>query len=321
MRYYFVSETRDAYENLATDEFFLNALGENDMMMYLYVNDPAVIFGRNQNPYAECNLNRLNADGVRPVRRVSGGGCVYHDLGNLNFSFICDKNIYDERRQTGIILDTLKRLGADAGVSGRNDIEIDGRKFSGNAYCSRGMNKQRHGTLLVDSDLTVFDKYLNAPAMKLAAKGVKSVRARVCNLSEYIDGLTVEKLSRALLDGYLTEFSCAREYAFSASDRNDISDILARVKSREWIFGETPAFDYSIENRFSWGMTQICLSVENGRITAARVFTDSLDASLPERLEPLFMGLEFDRLKIFEKLSAIEGEAAEIANYIRDGIE
>ncbi len=317
MHSFFVSESHDAYENLATDEFFLNALRENDMIMYLYVNRSAVIFGRNQNPYAECNLNRLNADGVQPVRRVSGGGCVYHDCGNLNFSFICDKSIYDEHEQTGIIIDTLKNLGVDANVSGRNDIEINGRKFSGNAYCSRGINKQRHGTLLINSDLTVFDKYLNAPAMKLAAKGVKSVRARVCNLSEFIDGLTVEKLSDALLKSYLSKYPDAREYVFSDSDRRGISDILTRVKSREWIYGETPSFDYSIENRFSWGTTQIFLSIESGRISAARVFTDSLDASIPERLEPLFTGLEFDKQKICERLSALGGEATEIAEYLK----
>lgn len=121
---------------------------------------------------------------------------MYHDQGNLNFSFICSEDRYSDAEQTGIILKTLEKLGIQAEVSGRNDITIEGRKFSGNAYCKRGDNRQRHGTLLVNAQLGVFDRYLNAPKQKLEAKGVTSVRARVCNLCEYAPGLTVERTAR-----------------------------------------------------------------------------------------------------------------------------
>lgn len=316
MRYFLVSKDTDAYMNLARDEFFLNCMRAGNMILYLYVNGNAVIIGRNQNPYRECNLNQLDADGVQLVRRVSGGGAVYHDAGNLNFSFICPEDLYDEAEQTGVIMNALTRLGIHAQVTGRNDIEVEGRKFSGNAFCARGGNRQRHGTILVNANLTVFDRYLNAPKQKLEAKGVKSVKARVCNLSEFEPSLTVERTAQALRLAFEEKYGPSVSPAFTPEDEKEIDDLYRKHQSYEWRMGEAPHFDYTFENRFSFGMTQICASVENGVIVRARVFSDALDVALPGQIEELLSGSRFSSDAISASLSA-EGERGdEIARYI-----
>ena len=316
MQYFLVSADLDAHMNLARDEFFLNRMRAGDMILYLYVNGNAVIIGRNQNPYRECNLNQLDADGVQLVRRVSGGGAVYHDAGNLNFSFICPEALYDEAEQTGIILNALTRLGIQARVTGRNDIEIEGRKFSGNAFCARGGNRQRHGTLLVNANLTVFDRYLNAPKQKLEAKGVKSVKARVCNLTEYCANLSVEKMARALKAAYDEKYGPSVSPTISAEDEAEIMALYRRHQSYEWRMGEAPRFDYTFENRFSFGMTQICVSVQNGAIVRARVFSDALDVALPGRIEARMSGVRFAADALSSALRAEGDRGNEIARFI-----
>ena len=316
MRYFLVSHDTDAYMNLARDEFFLNRTRAGDMILYLYVNGNAVIIGRNQNPYRECNLNQLDADGVQLVRRVSGGGAVYHDAGNLNFSFICSEDLYDEAEQTGMILNALTRLGIRAQTTGRNDIEIDGRKFSGNAFSARGGNRQRHGTLLVNANLSVFDRYLNAPRQKLEAKGVKSVKARVCNLTEFREDLTVERMADALREAYDERYGPSVPPTLSGEDEAEIYALYRKHQSYEWRMGEAPKFDYTFESRFSFGTTQICVSVEGGEIVRARVFSDSLDVALPGRIEALLRGCRFSADAMARALSAEGARGNEIAQTV-----
>ena len=185
----YVSDSTDGWRNLGADEYFLDHLSPEDMLLHFYVNRSAVIIGRGQNPWAECNLDAMQRDDVQLVRRITGGGAVFHDEGNLNFSFIAGTARYDVQRQLGMILSAVRALGIPCEFSGRNDLLADGRKFSGNAFCSRKGICQHHGTLLIRSDLTRLQNYLNVDPRKLQAKGVKSVRSRVCNLSEFAPGL------------------------------------------------------------------------------------------------------------------------------------
>jgi len=316
MNYVLISKSPDANYNLALDEYLLSTLSEEDRILYFYVNRKAVIIGRNQNPWIECNLNQLNADGVQLVRRVSGGGAVYHDEGNLNFSFMCHEKNYDEKEQTGIILNALRLLGIHAETTGRNDIAIEGRKFSGNAYCRRQNIQQRHGTLLVNSELGIFDKYLSVSKKKLIAKGVKSVRSRVCNLSEYREGLTNGDLIAAITEAYKSQYGEYILYPMEKADACEIQRLKEKNESWEWKMGEAPAFDYLFENRFPWGMAQICLKVKNAVIDEMRVYSDSLDNSLSERMKNVISGVRFEQEEISQKLSSLEGEARDIAEYI-----
>lgn len=316
MNYVLISSSPDANYNLALDEYLLSTLSEDDRILYFYVNRKAVIIGRNQNPWIECNLNQLNADGVQLVRRVSGGGAVYHDEGNLNFSFMCHEKVYDEKEQTGIILEALNSLGIHAETTGRNDIAIEGRKFSGNAYCRRQNIQQRHGTLLVKSDLGIFDRYLSVSKKKLVAKGVKSVRSRVCNLSEYSEGLTTGKLIEAITEAYKVKYGEYVLYPMEKADADEIQRLKEKNESWEWKMGEAPAFDYLFENRFSWGTAQICLKVKNAVIDEMRVYSDSLDNSLSERMINALSGVRFEKEEISQNIPSLEGEARDIAEYI-----
>ena len=316
MNYVLISPSEDAYYNLALDEYLLDTLLDEDRILYFYINRKAVIIGRNQNPWIECNLNQLNADGVQLVRRISGGGCVYHDQGNLNFSFMCHEKNYDEKEQTGIVLKALLSLGIHAETTGRNDIAIDGRKFSGNAYCRRRNIQQRHGTLLVNAVLGIFDRYLSVPKKKLIAKGVKSVRSRICNLSEYREGLTCEMLMDALVKAYSEQYGDVEVYDLEKADKSAIQRLKEKNESWEWKMGEAPAFDYQFDNRFSWGTAQICLTVKNAVIEKMRVYSDSLDNSLSERMQDVLKGVRFEREEISKKLLLLEGEAKDIAEYI-----
>lgn len=295
MNYFLVSPDLDGYTNLARDEFILNELRPGDVAMYLYVNQKAVIIGRNQNPIIECKMDKLNADGVQLVRRITGGGAVYHDAGNLNYSFIASNEIYDEARQTNVILNALKSFGIEAQVTGRNDITANGCKFSGNAFCSRGGNRQHHGTLLISSELGVFSEYLTPSKLKLQAKGIKSVRSRVCNLNELNPDITVDGMAKALRNAFEAEYGAAEEMRFTEADKLKVEELRCKHASWEWRIGETPHFDVEFEERFTWGNARIGFAIENGIVKDCRIYTDSLNTILPEQLAKQLTGCRFTK--------------------------
>ena len=237
---FYRSPSVDAYENLALDEHFLNIAEPGQLILYLYVNARAIILGRNQNPWKECDLEACERDGVQIVRRLSGGGAVYHDWGNLNFSFISGAGRYDETAQNALLLAALGDFGIEAAFTGRNDFTVaDGRKFSGTAYCSRDGKRLRHGTLLICSNLGDVQQYLTPRFSKLAAHGVDSVRGRVCNLAELRPGLTVEDVAEALY----RYFGADGAFTPSEVDGTEVERLRAKNTSEAWIFGATPKFD------------------------------------------------------------------------------
>ena len=313
-----VSQSGDGWHNLAAEELLMDRTGPDDATMYFYVNDRAVIIGRSQNPWAECNLARMEADGVQLVRRISGGGAVYHDCGNLNFSFIMGKNRYDLRRQLGLILDAVRALGIDGTFSGRNDLLADGKKFSGNAFCDRGPARLHHGTLLVHADLDRLQDYLNVDARKLRAKGTRSVRSRVCNLDEYVRGLDVHAVLVQL------EAACRREYGgcdrlgvADAVDAADLAPYIAKHASDAWRLGQTPRFDCEIENRFEWGNAQLLLRLRGGVIEDLDVYSDANNAELAGQIRRCLVGVAFGSAPIARALrGAGDPQMNELADYV-----
>ena len=249
--YIYSAPTGDGWLNLARDGYFLENNKKGDVILYFYVNKNAVIIGRNQNAWKECSIANMDADGVQLVRRHSGGGAVFHDNGNLNFSFITDEKHYDLNRQMRVILNAVSKLGLKAELSGRNDITVDGKKFSGNAFSLAKGNRSHHGTILVNADLTKLSNYLCVSKEKMRSKGIDSVRARVCNLCELSSGLTVEAMRRLVIESFIEEYGAASEYVFDGMALAEVEERRERLASWEWRFGKTPQFDFETDKRFS----------------------------------------------------------------------
>ena len=186
------------YPNFGMEEYLLYHVEEEECILYLWQNEKTVVIGRNQNAWKECRREELEAAGGHLVRRLSGGGAVFHDLGNLNFTFITRKDNYDVTKQTEVILRAVKKLGVNAERTGRNDITVDGRKFSGNAYYETGDFCYHHGTILLSVDKEEMARYLNVSREKLRSKSVDSVKSRVANLIEFVPDLTVRRMRDSL---------------------------------------------------------------------------------------------------------------------------
>ena len=311
----YVSDSPDGWRNLGVDEYFLDHLAPEDLLLYFYVNRNAVIIGRGQNPWAECNLNAMERDGVQLVRRITGGGAVFHDEGNLNFSFIAGEAIYDIPRQLGMILSAVRALGIPCEFSGRNDLLADGRKFSGNAFCARRQLRQHHGTLLVDADLGRLQNYLNVDPRKLQAKGAKSVRSRVCNLKEFVPGLTRDAMLEALKAAFRREYGDYTDLTGLTLDEAAIAPYVQKQASDAWRLGETPRFDVEIENRFPWGNVQLLLTLRQSKVDSLQVYSDAIDAELPEEIRSRLLGVSYGSRPLAAAL--MESEKAQIQEVAR----
>ncbi len=311
------AEGTDPRHNLAAEAVLLETVRKNQMILYLWQNDNTVVIGRNQNIWKECNLKNTERDGVTIVRRPSGGGAVYHDLGNLNFTMIADDDNYDVAVQTDVIVRALQKLGIAAEMSGRNDILVHSRKVSGNAYRHHHGFSCQHGTLLVNSDLEKMKLYLNPDPLKLQAKGVDSVRSRVMNLKEICDKADIDILCRLITE-------CAEEtYGLKAEDDFVIDRTLLqqeeqRFASKEWTFGKNPPFDQVLETRFAWGGIRLECIVREGRISDLSVWTDAMDENLADDLKQSLKGVLYTRTAISNALPQGREEFRDIAEWIRN---
>lgn len=315
--YIYSAPTGDGWLNLARDGYFLENNKKGDVILYFYVNKKAVIIGRNQNAWKECSIANMDADGVQLVRRHSGGGAVFHDNGNLNFSFITDEKHYDLNRQMRVILNAVSKLGLKAELSGRNDITVDGKKFSGNAFSLAKGNRSHHGTILVNADLTKLSNYLCVSKEKMRSKGIDSVRARVCNICELSSGLTVEAMRRLVIESFIEEYGAASEYVFDGMALAEVEERRERLASWEWRFGKTPQFDFETDKRFSFGDTQIYFNSRNGVIRETKVYSDCLDTELTTEIENALTGVHFRKEEIKAALSKMKDQsiAAELAEH------
>lgn len=203
----YISTSLNPYENLGVEEFFLHNIQDDELIFYLWQNDKTVVIGHNQDLQAEVNLEELHRIGGQAVRRLSGGGAVYHDTGNLNFTFVTKDKNYDKYRQTKVIMEAVKALGFDVIKSQRNDLLIDGRKFSGHSYYHYKDSWFHNGTILVSTDFDIMTKVLTPSKEKLEHNGVKSVRARVVNLSKLLPSLTLNQVKQALITSLEKEYS------------------------------------------------------------------------------------------------------------------
>ncbi|MBR2779572.1 MAG: lipoate--protein ligase [Firmicutes bacterium] len=226
----------DPHYNLALERYLLEQVPGEECILYLWQNQNTVVIGRNQNAWRECRTALLRRDGGTLARRLSGGGAVFHDLGNLNFTFLMPTAEYNERRQEEVILAACRSLGIDAEMTGRNDLTVQGRKFSGNAYYHNRGKSYHHGTLLVDADRDKMGRYLQPSRAKLRGKGVDSVRSRVINLKELLPSLTVDILKEAVAASFASVYGRpVRRLVPEDLDQDAVSALYELQKQWEWI--------------------------------------------------------------------------------------
>ena len=278
--------------NLAVESSLLDEGDDNVVTMFLWKNQQTVVYGYNQNPFTECNVELLLSEGGFAARRRTGGGAVYHDLGNLNFSFVADKQHYDVAKQMGVIQKALEIFGLKTEVSGRNDILFDGRKFSGNAFGIYKDRRLHHGTILIKTDGERLTKYLKVNPAKLQKHGVKSVASRIINLSEVADITSdsiIPYLSKAFEEVYEAK---AEVIEFNDLLTNKVLKTRDLFASEDYLFGKWRNFHAKKSAQFAWGLVEIDMQIneEKGIIESVSIASDGLEPDLIDETEQLLIG-------------------------------
>jgi lipoate-protein ligase A len=249
----------------------------------------------------------LEKDGGYLARRLSGGGTVYHDLGNLNFTFLMGRGQYNFQKQTGVILAAVRKLGISAEMNGRNDLTVGGRKFSGNAFCFKSNSAYHHGTILVSSNFEKLTDYLQVPEEKIRSKGIESVRSRVVNLTEYNPLLTIDTVIEAVIQEFTLEYGQAPGgiQNVKSLDQATIQKLFSKYASWEWRYGQVSKFDMEISTRFAWGGIDIGLKLEKGIVVDAIVYSDALDVELIEMIPKILKGSQLNADALADRFSQI----------------
>lgn len=272
----YISDSYNPMFNLSFEEYLMKNSSPKEVILFLWQNENTIVIGRNQNPYKECDVKNLKEDGVKLVRRLSGGGSVYHDLGNLNFTFIAADENHSIERNMEVILNGISKFGVEGYFNGRNDLIVGERKFSGNAFISdNGMNCH-HGTLLVDVDIEKLSKYLTVSPLKLHSKGIDSVTSRVINLKELSPDINISDLKGALISSFNNMYNINSEIIAINEQVTDLSSYLKKYKSWEWNYGESPDFSVSIDKKFNWGIIDISIDFSDGIIKKCKFYTDAI---------------------------------------------
>lgn len=302
-----ISPFTSCYKNIGSEEYFMSRFDED--IFYLYINAPSIIVGRHQNTYAEINQEYVRQNRIDVVRRLSGGGAVYHDHGNLNYGFIVQnqgKDVNEVFREFTIpIINVLQKLGADARFSGRNDLVIDDKKISGVAQYHKGDKLLLHGTLLFSSDMTKVSQSLRVDPRKFQDKSVKSVSARVTNISPYLTKpLSIEEFTAILAKEVIAQFPGTEIYQLSDQDREEIQKLAdGKYATWEWVYGSSPEFTYRHELRYENGILEICLNVESGMIKNLKIYGDFFGVRDIDEMLAFFIGLPYERSAVVAVLT------------------
>ena len=299
------SDSTDPYFNLATEQFLLEHQAPDTCTLYLWQNKNTVVIGKNQNAWKECRTSLLEEEGGRLARRLSGGGAVFHDLGNLNFTFLTSNENYDLPRQLSVIQEACRLAGIETERSGRNDILAKGRKFSGNAFYHNRTQAYHHGTLMVDVDTEKLQRYLSPPKAKLEAKGVDSVRSRVVNLRTLSPGLTCQVLKTYMKEAFRQVYGALPEtVTFSESDLAAIRVTAEHICSWDYLYGAPLPFTFECEAYFSWGHIHLQIQARSGLIEKVKIYSDAMDWTLPGTIEEALTGCRFALADMSEVLQA-----------------
>ncbi|MCM3748281.1 lipoate--protein ligase [Paenibacillus pasadenensis] len=303
-------DLHDPSLNLALEEYVLRHLpADNDYLLF-YINEPSIIIGKNQNTLEEINEDYVQERGLHVVRRLSGGGAVYHDHGNLNFSFITKddgESFRNYRKFTQPVIEALHSMGVEAELSGRNDIQVGERKISGTAQFATRGRMYTHGTLLFQSDISHVAAALKVNPEKFKSKSTKSVRSRVANISEFLlEPMTVEQFRSRLL-GFLYKGEPVQTYELTEADWEGVRRIAEeRYRSWDWNYGRSPEFNMRQVKRLSAGTYDVRLNVAQGRIERASIYGDFFGTAEVSELEELLAGIRYEPGSVREALAGVE---------------
>lgn len=292
-----VSDTNDPWFNLAAENWIFRDMDAHQHVLFLWRNWESVVIGRFQNPWAECRVDEMERDGISLVRRQSGGGAVYQDLDNSNFTFMSGREIYRREDNFAVVLGALKHLAVDAEKSERNDILVNGRKVSGSAFKNTSDRSFHHGTMLIDTDLEKLTRYLNPDAAGIQTKGIASIRSRVANLRELNPAVDHEAFCGAMIEEFfrLHGGRCAVEHLVrnDLEHLDDVRRYYEMLMSWDWRFGKTPRFSHHLSGRFDWGGVEVFLDCRYGIIEDVRLYSDALDAGLIESVGGALTGVRY----------------------------
>lgn len=297
---------KNPYFNLALEEYLLTNFAEDIFM--LWINNPAIIVGKNQNTLAEINIEYVKEHNIPVVRRLSGGGAVFHDPGNINFTFIMPNSsdsFTNFKKYTQPIIDVLKKLGIEAKLSGRNDLTIAGRKFSGNSQYIYRDRILHHGTLLFSSNVSHLVNALKVNPDKIKSKGIKSVASRVTNISEHLKkDISIDYFKKTVMSHVMETYG-GHKYILTSED---ISNVNKMVKEKyatwEWNYGYSPKYDFTKQARFAGGTIEINLNVKYGIIQEAKIYGDFFGKRDVQDIENALIGTRHNERDIREVLSS-----------------
>lgn len=305
--------TTDPRINLAIEEYALRHLPEHESYLLFYINEPSIIIGKNQNTLEEINPEYVKEQNLHVVRRLSGGGAVYHDLGNLNFSFITKddgNSFHNFQKFTEPVVEALRKLGVEASLTGRNDIQVGDRKISGNAQFATKGRMFSHGTLLFNSEIENVVSALKVSPDKIQSKGIKSIRSRVANIVEFLnESLTIEDFRLKLLSSIFgMEAADVPAYKLTEEDWRQIRQISdERYGNWDWNFGKSPKSTVQNFKRFEGvGKLDVRLSVEDGLIQDLKIYGDFFGARDVAELEDVLRGSRYEETVVRERLEGVE---------------
>ncbi len=319
----YLSESFDPKFNLSVEEWLMDCSEPDEVILFLWQNENTIVIGRNQNPYKECDVKKLKEDDVFLIRRLSGGGAVYHDLGNLNFTFIASDENYDVENNLKVIINAIDKFGIKSCFNGRNDLLVNERKFSGNAFISDKGKSCHHGTLLVDVDLDKLSGYLTVSPLKLKSKGIDSVISRVVNLKELNPQMTIENLKTALMTSFNEFYNTEAETIILNHNTVDAAEYVKKYDSWEWNYSESPDFSLVFEDKFDWGIFEINLELSDGKIIDCKIFTDSIETKDFQKLEKSLVNKQLKNdviLDVIRKNFKNEKIRQDILSFISDKI-
>ncbi|TAF66040.1 MAG: lipoate--protein ligase [Cytophagales bacterium] len=298
--------------NLALEEYIVRNFDAEEDYLLFYINSPSLIIGKHQNTIEEINPDYVKENNINVVRRISGGGTVYHDLGNLNFSFLTrydTSKVNNFEQFTRPIVNALQKLGVPAEMTGRNDIVAEGRKISGNAQFSTTKKMFSHGTLLFNSEIDSIVSALQVKADKIESKGIKSVRSRVANISEFLkEPLTMEQFKAYLLEQiFQTTLDKIPKALLTEQDWKAIEELSKqKYQTWEWNYGRSPEFDIQRVNRFDFGQIDARMQVKEGSIIQIKFYGDFLAHGDLSEVENLLQGEKYENKAIAEALESLD---------------